>query len=41
MAKSLEEAFDRGIASLKAQGISDLEEGVFCFFVRAQELVRA
>lgn len=31
MAKVLEEVFDRGIASLKAQGISDLEEGVLLF----------
>lgn len=28
MAKVLEEVFDRGITSLKAQGISDLDEGV-------------
>ena len=28
MAKVLEEVFDRGIAALKAQGISDLEEGL-------------
>ena len=37
MSKVLEEIFDRGIASLKAQGISDLEEGMVYAFLFSEE----